>query len=58
MIDMNDKTHIKMCAILGIVAIEVANIISKGPDGAIIGIVIGAIAGIAGYTIATDIKKA
>ena len=55
---MNDKTHIKMCAILGIVAIEVANIISKGPDGAIIGIVIGAIAGIAGYTIATDIKKA
>lgn len=52
---MNDKNYIKICAILGIVIIEACNILTKGPDGAIVGLVVGAIAGIAGYSIA---KKA
>lgn len=53
---MQDSTAIKIAAIVGLSILEAAAIYS-GLDGAYFGIVVAAVAGLAGYTIAVEKTK-
>lgn len=46
---MKDETIIKVCAIMSIATLELANLIVFGVDGTILTLVVGAICGLAGY---------
>lgn len=53
---MQDSTAIKIAAIIGLSVLETAAIVC-GLDGAYFGIVVAAVAGLAGYTIAVEKTK-
>lgn len=48
---VEDSTLMKLTAILSVTAIEIVNICTANVDGAVMGIVIAAVCGLAGYEI-------
>jgi hypothetical protein len=54
---MEGSTQIKIVAIVGLVVIEVANLLTINVDSAVIGAISAIIGGIAGYELKANLKK-
>ncbi len=47
--NMQDKTGVAITAIVCLTVLEATNLLMKGPDGTILGIVIAVVAGLGGF---------
>lgn len=54
---MEDSTIIKITAVLGLVAIEIANLLTLKVDSAVLGAICAVIGGIAGYEVKANFTK-